>query len=633
MDAYWIATCERLLPKNREVLNSFLLILKEKGLSKQTVTRYRGALQSFFLSHSLSYESVTEEVIEEWLLEERKHRRARTVKDYLKTIRAFYNFCVQGKQLTISPLDVNLQTVSSPERYWELKITLPNQDNQEVINQFLLHLKNVGRTESTIVTKRVFLQSFFEMREQSFRTLTLEEIDQWMTDNQQRWNKKTLSGVMSGLRTFYDYCWEEEIMDKPPLRNKKKVFEATDSYWEVKGRFPLAENKQVINEYLLYLKNKKRSQKTIEEYGFLLKRFFGESPSHFSSVKRKHIDQWFSQQDPNWYGRTIDNYRDILRLFYFFCVRKGYVTQSPIRYKWDENNTSEKFWETRKSFHNTDNKVAINEFLLTMKLANMSEMTIYQYKYMLETFFMPKEERFSTVLPKEILEWVIQLQKVLKATTVNRRLAILSSFYTFCVNEGYMENVPIKTRWFPRLPKPMPKYLEKEELAKVRQNAEKEMLRNRIILEFLLSSGCRIRELHLLNKSDVDLENRTARVIGKGRKIREVHFSETCAILLERYWEIGVEEEHPALIVSERGTRLGVRRLQEIVEQIGVGAGVTGSLYPHRLRHTFATELLTKGADLSFIADELGHANLQTTKIYARLPKWKLIRLYRRYMG
>lgn len=198
-----------------------------------------------------------------------------------------------------------------------------------------------------------------------------------------------------------------------------------------------------------------------------------------------------------------------------------------------------------------------------------------------------------------------------------------------------MESVPIKPRWYLREPRPLPRYLEKGEQAKVRQSAEKQILRNRIIVEFLLSSGCRIRELHLLDKSDVELENRTARVMGKGGKIREVHFSETCALLLERYGEMEEVkgEEHPALLVSNIGTRLGISRMRKIINQIGKSAGITGSLYPHRFRHTFATELLTKGAELDFIADELGHANLETTKIYARIPEWKLIRLYRRYMG
>lgn len=634
-ERYW--ELQTILPNqdNHNVLNLFLQSLKEKNKSKQTVTRYRGALQSFFLARPVSYKLLTEERIKAWLLELRENRNERTVNDYLKTIRAFCDFCVLEKYLDISPLDVNHSPVSSPDRYWELQRFLPNQDNQLVINQFLLHLRNIGRPRKSIVTIRSFLQRFFLRRDQPYHELTLEEIEQWMIGNQHRWSAETLRCTWSALRALYEYCWEKGILDDPPLRSKRRLAEAMDLYWEVKGRFAVADNKRVINEYLLHLKNKNRSKETIVEYSIMLTCFFGDSPVHFSQIDRKQIDEWFSCQNPDWSTMTIKSYRTVLRTFFFFCVRKEYIAQSPIHYFWLEKNASKKYWESDKVFANMTNKEVVNEYLQTMKLANMSELTIRLYKNTLEKYFALKEEDFSTVSTDEVLQWVIQQQKNVVATTVNGRLSILSSFFRFCVEEEYIKCIPIKNRWFMREPKPLPRYLEREELAKVRQSAEKEALRNRIMVEFLLSSGCRISELHRLDKSDVDVENRTARVMGKGSKIREVHFSETCALLLTRY--LGTkevkEEEHPALLVSEIGTRLGISRMRKIINKLGETAQITESLYPHRFRHTFATELLIKGAELDFIADELGHASLDTTKIYARLPQWKLIRLYRRYMG
>ena len=212
------------------------------------------------------------------------------------------------------------------------------------------------------------------------------------------------------------------------------------------------------------------------------------------------------------------------------------------------------------------------------------------------------------------------------------RLSILSSFFSFCVQEEHIEKSPIKSRWYPRLPKPLPKYLEKDEIAKTRYQSERDSLRNQVMIEFLLSSGCRISELHRLDQGDIDLENRSVNVVGKGGKIRQIHFSEKCAVLLERFLE-SIDKEIPALFVTPTGDRLGIRRIQYIVSNIGKEAGLKTSLYPHRLRHTFATELLSKGADLSFIGDELGHTTINTTQIYARLPKKEIISLYRKYMG
>lgn len=154
------------------------------------------------------------------------------------------------------------------------------------------------------------------------------------------------------------------------------------------------------------------------------------------------------------------------------------------------------------------------------------------------------------------------------------------------------------------------------------------------MFEFLLSSGCRIGEVNKIDQENIDLENRTAIVLGKGKKFRQVHFSVKCALLLERYLEFRKDNE-PALFVTLTGGhhRLARDTMRKIIGKMGKEAGLVGSLHPHRLRHTFATELLAKGAELSFISDELGHSNLMTTQIYARLPKREIISMYRRFMG
>ncbi|MCG7337171.1 site-specific integrase [Sporosarcina sp. ACRSM] len=631
MGGYGELNDELLKLENRKMINEFVLSLREKNRSVETIRRHRGTLHHFFVSHQKTYTSVTREDIESWLREQRKNRTERTVGAYLITLRTFYSFCVVEKQIEASPLQDNQIVNSSPEMYWELKKSLPNQENQHVINTFLFSLKKLDRSEKTIVCKRVFLQNFFKAFEKSFDSITLEEINHWLTKNRNTWNKDTLRGILSALRLFYEFCWEEGLMKNPPLRNKRRFKEVSENYWEIQIRLPNEENKKVINAFLLHLKNRNRNKRTIEDYRTFLQLFFKYIHTHFSLIETNDIQQWFENHQKDLKDRTKVSNMSILRSFYTFCVRKDYLDTSPVKYKWEKED-AEKYWELSKPIVNQENQEVIHEFLLSIRVANLSPQTIYQYKFFLEKFFGDRQEQFSNLTPDDIQEWLIQQQQNLKVSTIRYRIGVLASFYTFCVDEGYMEKIPIKRRWYPRLPKPVPKYLEKPEIAKVRQVCEKQNLRNRVIVEFLLTSGCRIGEVHQLNKKDVDLEQRTARVTGKGNKIREVHFSETCAILLERYLETA-DAEHPALFVSDRGTRLSIRSKQGIVEQIGQKAGVVGKLHPHRMRHTFATELLTKGAELSFIADELGHTNLQTTKIYARMPKWKLLSLYRMYMG
>lgn len=290
------------------------------------------------------------------------------------------------------------------------------------------------------------------------------------------------------------------------------------------------------------------------------------------------------------------------------------------------------YWELKKKLPNSKNQELINAFLLSLKLANHSKATVKGYRYFLERFFGEMEESLLHLSPASIYNWLRTHGEGQKERTHNFRLSVLSSLYNFCLDEGYLEASPIKKRWFAREPKTIPQYLEKNELAKTRQYSETAKLRDRLLIEFMLASGCRVSEVHQLNREDINLEERTAMVMGKGKKIRQVHFTEKCAVLLERYLASS-PSLHQALFVTSTGKRLSVRSIQIIVKKIGQQAELQSDLFPHRFRHTFATELLAKGAELSFIAEELGHKDIQTTYIYARLPKKEIINLYRKYMG
>ena len=344
------------------------------------------------------------------------------------------------------------------------------------------------------------------------------------------------------------------------------------------------------------------------------------------------IQQWIAAYRSSSNAKTLTNRLYYLRSFYNFCVENGYLNRNPVLRKGE--GVTEKYWVVNRRLGNDENRAAVNEYLLSLKVANYSYQTITKYRDILQRFLKNQKEVFSNITTVEIREWLDQHEIGLKEKTISLHLSILNSFYAFYVEEGVIEKSPMKSRWFPRLPKPVPKYLDKEEVAKVRQQGEKECLRNRVILEFLLSSGSRIGEVHGINRKDVDLENRTALVCGKGNKIRQVHFSDKCALLMERYFA-SRNDRDPALFVTTIGKarRLCKPRMRVILKRMGKGAELSGSLYPHRLRHTFATVLLAKGADFSFIADQLGHSDLKTTQTYAHLPNGEIISMYRKYMG
>jgi site-specific recombinase XerD len=360
----------------------------------------------------------------------------------------------------------------------------------------------------------------------------------------------------------------------------KKKGELCKMYWELKKQISNADNQKVINEFLL------------------------------STIRTKSI---------------------AIRSFYHYCVEKGYIEETPIK---SQKKVMGKYWEVQIQLPNRENLRVINEYLLSMKVANQSFYTINNIRYFLQIFFKEQESTFSSLTSNEIIEWLTRYDIGAKENTLKFHLSVLSTFFSFCIEEGYLEKSPIKLRWFPRCARPVPKYLVKEEIAKIHLHLEKNLMRDRGIIEFFLSSGCRVGELYRLNQSHIDLHNRTAQVIGKGNKIRHVHFSEKCAFILERYL-ISRKDSHPALFVSTGviSSRLTREWIGKIVSRIGKEAGMRGSLHPHRFRHTFATNLLVKGADLLFIADELGHNDLKTTLVYANLPNTKVISLYRKYIG
>ncbi|WP_237458592.1 tyrosine-type recombinase/integrase [Pontibacillus yanchengensis] len=278
------------------------------------------------------------------------------------------------------------------------------------------------------------------------------------------------------------------------------------------------------------------------------------------------------------------------------------------------------------------NHEILRDFMLHMQLANRSENTLETYSRLLNRFLYHTSIPIHEMTSDYVWEWLKEHGRDKKETTVATWISILSSFFTFCDNEGYIEGIPMKSRWRPRLPKPLPRYIGKEELAIIKIQSEAGNLRNQVLFEFLSSSGCRITEALMLDKNDINVEERTARVKGKGSKLRTVHFSHRCAILLEEHLK-RLPEMSDGIFLNQHKRKLTRQGAHKILREMGETAQLVGAFGPHRLRHTFATSLLAKGAELSFISEELGHSQLSTTRVYARLLDEKLVTMYRKYMG
>jgi len=235
---------------------------------------------------------------------------------------------------------------------------------------------------------------------------------------------------------------------------------------------------------------------------------------------------------------------------------------------------------------------------------------------------------------RRYLAW-LQAQGYVKAS-IARRVAEIRSFYKFLRREGLITSNPLESVSGPRKEKRLPHFLTVPEavaLLSAPDTTTPQGLRDRAILELLYASGMRAGELVGLNVGSVNLGQKEARVLGKGAKERIVLLGEPARRALEAY----LQESRPrllnnkapkALFLNRLGTRLSARSVQEVLNHYARQAGLTKSVTPHTLRHTFATHLLDGGADLRVVQELLGHASLSTTQIYTHVTQSQARKMY-----
>ena len=221
-----------------------------------------------------------------------------------------------------------------------------------------------------------------------------------------------------------------------------------------------------------------------------------------------------------------------------------------------------------------------------------------------------------------------------KSSTMARKISAIRSFFDFLLGQGEIRGNPAASITAPRRVMRLPEFLPVDEMMDLLRSlpagGEREA-RDAAMLELLYSSGLRAGELVSLKREDVDLDERTVRVLGKGRKVRVVPVGEKAVAALKEYLAARRHRETPetdALFLNMRGGAITARSLARILDEAIRRAGVGRRLSPHGLRHSFATHLLESGADLRAIQEMLGHASLSTTQRYARVNVGHLMRAY-----
>ena len=215
-----------------------------------------------------------------------------------------------------------------------------------------------------------------------------------------------------------------------------------------------------------------------------------------------------------------------------------------------------------------------------------------------------------------------------------RKLAGLRTFFRYLCREGRLDTNPARVLATPRRDKRNPAVLDETEVQALLDMPGEglQAVRGRAILELLYASGIRCAELVSLDVGEVDLEARMVRVVGKGRKERVVLFGHRAQETL-RAWlgaRVRLRPRTDALFLNARGGRLTDRSVRTLVARRVEQAALLRRCSPHTLRHSFATHLLTRGADLRAIQELLGHASLSTTQRYTHVDTRHLLEVYKK---
>lgn len=272
----------------------------------------------------------------------------------------------------------------------------------------------------------------------------------------------------------------------------------------------------------------------------------------------------------------------------------------------------------------------IDLFISSKKVEGLSINTLDGYGLELKKFAEKVKKKTIDITTADVRVFLAGLTDV-KMSTVGKKLSVLKSFFGWLASEEIIPKDPTAKMKPMKLEKLMPKALSIEELEMLRESCE--TIRQRAFIEILYATGCRLSEIQRLNRSDINHQAMSCRVIGKGNKEREVYFSFKAMYHLNKYLDQR-KDDCEALMITERKEyrRLSKRGIQREIKIIAKKAGLENKVSPHVLRHTFATLTLNNGAELVAIQELLGHSSPETTLRYAKITEERKREQHKKYL-
>ncbi len=264
------------------------------------------------------------------------------------------------------------------------------------------------------------------------------------------------------------------------------------------------------------------------------------------------------------------------------------------------------------------------------KIEGFSPQTLKAYhlqsKLLIQYF---NDVNIESLTTDRLKEYLAKSSEHLKPSSLAHRIRYIKSIFRWSHEEGHIPINPAAKIIEPKRGKRIPKFLTEREIEHLREACITPL--EKALFEFMFSTGCRIGEIVSLDKNCINWSNRSAIVLGKGDKEREVYFNIRCEIWLKRYIDLR-QDKDPAIFVTERHPhRMSIGQMRYIIKRISSRAGIHKEIHPHQLRKSYATHLLNNGAPIDVIQSLLGHEKSETTRIYAQLSGSVRRELYRKY--
>ncbi|MGV3665007.1 MAG: site-specific tyrosine recombinase XerD [Leptospira bouyouniensis] len=273
----------------------------------------------------------------------------------------------------------------------------------------------------------------------------------------------------------------------------------------------------------------------------------------------------------------------------------------------------------------------------------LSDNSIYSYGYDLNKFaiFLEKEHiNFLEVKANDIMRFLEEeRERKISAKTLAREVVAIRQFYKYLRDEKRLDSNPTEKIETPEVARTIPDYLTQTEIEELFRNIKEDNLyelRDKCIFELLYSSGLRISEACNLKMSDIDMENMTITVEGKGGRQRLVPFGEKSLEILKRYLlesrtEILKKRTCDFVFVSKKGSYINRKSVWRLLNHYIKRTKIKKKVTPHTLRHSFATHLLENHADLKSVQELLGHIDISTTQIYTHMANKTLKEVHKKF--